>query len=241
MCRRWAAVGCLMLAFGARADTVDLGYVGTGYGRVVRITLGAQTRDMFAGRLIHEAAGGTGALSGLPASIVTFSVDILQSLSTAPSPYASSSLATLSGNGGATNLGYAKQQAIYDIYQAAAGRQLTLGLDYATAFQVAVWEVVYDFSPTAPNHGLNVTSGSFRATAPGQGSLSASITEKVQFLLGSVGIGATAHGLIGLRSGPYQDQLYAPESTLVPLPLAVWPAIGGLGLVAVAKYRRRRA
>jgi hypothetical protein len=48
------------------------------------------------------------------------------------------SAALLSGNGGYTNLGYARQQAIKDVFAAAAGRQYTLGHDYATAFQVRV-------------------------------------------------------------------------------------------------------
>src|SRR5579862_160842 len=213
---------CLALGgFGAvgtaRADTVDLSYVGNGNGRVVDVSIGTQSWDVFAGRLIHHASQGTGPMSGAPSNIVTFCVDLLQAHATTASPYTLSSVATLSGNTGLTNLGYGKQQAIYDIYQAAAGRELTLGLDYATAFQVALWEVVYDYSATLPNHGLDVATGTFRATAPGQSSLSASVLEKVEFLLGSVGVGAGAQGLIGLRSGPYQDQLYSPET--VPLPL----------------------
>jgi hypothetical protein len=236
-----AALGAFGLAGAARADTVDLTYLGNGNGRVVHVALGAQSWDVFAGRLVHGASAGSGLMSGTPSSIVTFCVDLLQAHATTASPYTVSSVATLSGNMGATNLGFGKQQAIYDIYQAAAGREFTLGLDYATAFQVALWEVVYDYNATLPNHGLNASSGNFHATAPGQNSLSASITDKVQYLLGSVGIGADAHGLIGLRSGPYQDQLFAPESEIVPLPLAIWPAIGGLGLVAVIRWRRRLA
>lgn len=181
--------------------------------------------------------------SGLPRNIVTFCVDILQTNATNPSPYAQSSVATLSGNAGMQNLGYGKQQAIYDLYQAAANRQFTLGLDYATAFQVALWEVVYDFSAALPNYGLNAASGNFRATTPGQTSLSNSITTKVQFLLSSVGSGAAQTGLFGLRSTPYQDQLYAGagDNPSIPLPPAAWQALGGLGMVALFKWRRRRA
>jgi len=224
----------------ARADTVDLNYTGPGYGRIVHVSLGAQSWDLFAGRLDHATSAGSGQMTGLPHNIVTFCVDILQARATSPSPYTTSSVATLSGNTGLTNLGFGKQQAIYDIYQAANHREFTLGLDYATAFQVALWEIVYDYNPNLPNHGLNVASGNFRATAPGQTSLSPTITGIVQYLLSSVGSGAASHGLIGLRSGPYQDQLFAPEQ-LVPLPTAAWIGMGGLGLAAAARWRRRRA
>jgi hypothetical protein len=223
----------------AQADTVNLNYTGAGSGRMVRASLGAQSWNVFAGRLIHNTAGGTAGLAGLPSSISTFCVDILQGQASAPSSYSSSSIATLSGNTGLTNLGFAKQQAIYDLYQAANGRQFTGNLDHAAAFQLALWEVVYDYSATLPGHGLNLIGGNFRATSAGQITLSAAVTVELNYLLASVGIGASSHGLVGFRSGPYQDQLYA-DPVLVPLPLAVWPALGGLGLVAVKHWRRRQ-
>jgi hypothetical protein len=236
-----AAIGAFGALGAARADTVNLNYLGAGSGRIVHATLGTQSWDVFAGRLLHHTAGGTGGLTGLPTTITTFCVDLLQAHTSAPSTYGTSSIATLSGNTGLTNLGFAKQQAIYDIYQAAGNHQFTAGLDYATAFQVAIWEVVYDYSATLPNHGLSVTGGVFRATAPGLSSLSASISDKVQFLLGSVGVGASSHGLVGLRSSAYQDQLFVTDGPAVPLPVATWPAIVGLVLVALTQWRRRRA
>src|ERR1051326_7527182 len=142
------ALGVLGAAGAARADTVNLNFVSSGSGRILHASLGGQSWDMFAGRLVHHASRGTGPLSGMPSSIQTFCVDPLQAPAAAASPYTTSSIATLSGNTGLTNLGFAKQQAIYDLYQAAAGRQFTLGLDYAAAFQLAVWEVVYDYSGT---------------------------------------------------------------------------------------------
>ena len=223
-----------------RADTVNLTYMGTGSGRLVHVVLGTQQWDTFAGRLIHHTSSGTGGLSSLPSSIVTFCADLLQTQTRTPAAYASSPVAMLSGNGGSTNLGYAKQAAIRDLYAAAAGRQLTLGLDYACAFQVAVWEVVYDYNASLPGHGLSETSGRFRATGPGGVALSASIRDKIRFLLSAVGAGARADGLMGLKSGPFQDQLYM-NAAVVPIPAAAWMGLSGLGLAALVVRRKSRA
>jgi hypothetical protein len=231
--------GVLALTSAACADTVDLSYTSQNYGRAIHVTLGQQQYDSFAGRLYFNATG----LAGHSGStrITTFCVDLLQTQSTASNPYTTSSVATLSGNTGLTNLGYAKQQAIYDIFQAAAGREYTLGLDYATAFQVAVWEVVYDYNPNLPGYGLNVATGTFRATAPGQSSLSASITQKVLFLLGSVGAHAGAGHIGGFRSLAFQDQVTDMDMmspATVPLPRGVVLGLTGLGLMAAGKRRR---
>ncbi|MFN0131536.1 MAG: hypothetical protein ACKVW3_03235 [Phycisphaerales bacterium] len=236
------AIGAFGAAGAARADSVNLGYLGTGHGRVIHASVGTQSWDLFAGRLIHSASNGTGQLRTLPSTIVTFCADLMQSRSSIVSSFIRTSVAGTSPNAGIQNLGVAKQQAIYDVYQAAAGRQFTAGHDYATAFQITMWEVIYDYNVTVPNHGLNVAAGNFRAASLGQGSLTASIATKVQFLLSSVGSGTTAQGLMGLKSGPYQDQIYLPPAVVgVPLPPAAWMTFGGLSLVGLAHCMRRRS
>src|SRR5437762_218676 len=117
----WTTLAGLGAACAAQADTVDMAYLSCGNGRTVHASLGAQSWDVFAGRLNHETSAGTGSLAGLPSSIVTFCAEILQNQASAPSTYSLSSVATLSGNTGITSLGFAKQQAIYDLYAAAAG------------------------------------------------------------------------------------------------------------------------
>jgi len=234
-----AAIGAFSVAGAARADDLNLTFAGHGAGQTVQASLGNQSWNVFAGRLLHNTSGGTGALASAPVGITTFCVDILQAHATGPTMYNSSSVALLSGNTGLTNLGGGKQQAIYDLYQAADNLQFTAFSGFAAAFQIAVWEVVYDYSTTLPNHGLSVTGGNFRASAPGQSGLSAALAAKVQMLLGHVGTGATAGGLMGLRSGSFQDQLFVGQTPLVPVPHAVWVGLSGLGLAAGLQWRRR--
>jgi hypothetical protein len=222
----------------AKADTVDLSYTGTGNGRVVTVKLGAQTWDAFAGRLNFSTANGTGQLASMPSSVVMFCAELLQGQSGSSNQFAKSSIATLSSNGGATNLGFARQQAIYDLYAAAAGRQFTLGHDYAVAFQISLWEVIYDYNPAATGGQLDVNGGTFRAYTQGGAALSTSITEKVSFLLGSIGMNAAANGLMGFKNGGFQDELWVSDG-LVPLPTGAWLGLAGLGVAAFIRSRRR--
>jgi hypothetical protein len=235
-------VGALAVPQAARADTVSLSFVGNGTGRNVHVSLGAQSWDTFAGRLIHHRSNGTASLNGPPQNIVTFCTDLLQNHTATPATYNSSSVATLSGNGGTTNLGFAKQQAIYDMFAAAAGRQYTLGQDYASAFQIAVWEVVYNFSPTAPNHGLDVTSGTFHVTQQGGAALSSSMMNVINSLFASIGHANGTNGhLLGLQSTPYQDQLFdTRDGFVVPLPASFWPGMAGLGTAVLVTWRKKR-
>jgi hypothetical protein len=210
----------------ARAETVNLQYMGTGNGRMVRASVSTQTFNVFAGRLKHNAhwAGGSNS------SVVTFSTDLFQAASTSMTPFIKTTVAQLSGNAGTTNLGMAKMQAVHNIFAAANHRQFTLGHDYATAFQVALWEIVYDYNPASPNFGLNIGNGTFRAAQVDGSLLSASIREKIAALFSAVGTNASGQGVLGFRSAGFGDQI-----TVVPLPPGAWLAAGGLGLAALRR------
>lgn len=232
------ALALASAAGAAKADTVDLSYIGTGNGRTVTVKLGSQTWDAFAGRLNFAASNGTGQLASMPSSVVMFCAELLQGQAASNNQFSKSSIATLSGNGGATNLGFARQQAIYDLYAAAANRQFTLGHDYATAFQISLWEVVYDYNPAVNGGQLDVNGGNFRAFTQGGSSLSQSITEKVSFLLGSIGMNAAAGNLMGFKNPGFQDELWVADG-LVPLPPGAWLGLAGLGVAAFIRARRR--
>lgn len=224
-----AAVVALCGATAVQAESVNLMLTSTGNGRIVRATIGSTNFTVFAGRLNHAVNG------NLANQMVTFRTDILQGCSAASSSFTRTQLAQLSGNGGATNVGYAKAQAIADIVAAAAGRQLTLGHDYATAFQVAVWEIVYDFNGNVPGRNLNIAGGTFKAASQDGSALSASIMEKVSFLLGSIGTNASGQYIRSYRSVGFADQF-----SVVPIPTSAYLGLAGLGLAAVIRRHMKR-
>ena len=140
-----------------------------------------------------------------------------------------------------SQVGFARQQAIFDVFHAAAGRQYTATIDDATAFQLAIWEVVYNFSATAPNHGLSLTSGSFTVTMPGGAALSSSIMQKVNALFAAIGSNSAGTNILGLQSGQFQDQLFNTVlGPLVPIPASFWPGMAGLGMAALVTWRKKR-
>ncbi len=74
-------------------------------------------------------------------------------------------------------MGDARADAIENMYLFAAGLQLTAAAtnEYATAFQLAVWEIVHDFDAGLGLASLNITGGLFRATKTDGSSLSGGV------------------------------------------------------------------
>ena len=229
------AIACsvvLLAAGAAEASTVNLQHMTNGMGRMVRASINNQHHTVFAGRLNHTMRFSNGSTR----PVTSFSTDLFQGVSSTLTPYNATTIAQLSGNGGITNLGMARMQAVYDLFAAAQGRQYSLGHDYATAFQVALWEVVYDLNATAPGQNLNLESGAFKATQPDGTMLSSSIREKVAALFQSVVLlNAANPGVSGYRSEGYGDQV----AVVVPLPTGVWLGLGGLGLAFAVRRRFR--
>lgn len=219
-----------VVASAASADTVRLQFDSTGNGRNVRVSLNGDAFNCFAGQLIHNFSNGNGAAAGLTGSHITFCSDLMQSVSSGGSTYTVTGIQNLPGGGA---MGVNRMQAIYDMYSAAGGSQMGSDDDMAAAFQLAIWEVIYDYD--GANVGsLNLASGSFKARNTLGLALSSAIATRAATLFSAIGSNAAQTGLLGLGNGSYQDQIVQ----LVPVPPAVLAGIAGLGLVG---YVRRRA
>lgn len=136
-------------------------------------------------------------------------------------PVAFADLPDVAGN--ATKI--SKVQELYDRYY-----DVATDAENGAAFQLALWEILYD-----PNN-TNLSSGNFIATDPG-GATSIGVAQSWLNIIGDSSIPDPAHRytLTGLLSQTGQDQI-VPSTQPVPGPAGVvLLAIGAVGLVARRK------
>lgn len=225
-------VSLLALASGvacAQADVVDLNYLGAGAGANVSVFLtGLGNQDVFAGQLRHHMANGTGALAGFSGDYVTFCPDLYQHVDSNVNSYALTALASMPVvTPPVTTMGAARAAVLNTLYcNYGVAAETTGDADFAEAFQLSVWEIVYDWT----GGPLDLSAGDLTATAQGGGSLPSGVQSWVATISASLGTAASGDWVLGLGNPDHQDQL-------------VTPAPGAIALVGVAGLmgRRRRA
>lgn len=219
------------LAACASANTVNMKYLGTSLGRNVKVTLSGNSSDVFAGQLRHQFSGGTGALgSQLNGLQTTFCTDLSQFVNTNFQSYSVVGVESVPNPG--TAIGLTKANMIRDLYGSANGSQFATtsnnaNNDFAAAFQMAIWSIVYNGTVTLSGPTLTIKNTNGTAIT---GSLLTAFNNIATY----VGSGLRNGGdVYGVTSGSFQDQL-----VLLPMPAPALAA--GAGLLAVAGFRRRR-
>ena len=116
----------------------------------------------------------------------------------------------------------------WDVYYS----QATLNNVNGAAFQLGIWELLYDTTP-------NLSAGNFKAAPTSAPDSIAAFNEAKTWLSNYSTITPTTHYTVYALSDPnLQDQLFDPPS--VPLP-AAWPAgLGLLGMLGLGHKLRRR-
>ena len=235
-----AGIAAFAIAAGtAAADTVQMRFDHVGSGRNVRVSIGSQSFNCFAGQLVHNFSGGTGAAGGLTGNLTTFCSDLTQEVSYTGATYTLTGIQNLPQSSGFAAMGDTKKQAIYDMYAAAHGDQMGSNADMAAAFQLAIWEVIYDYDGTHTS-SLSLGSGNLKVGNTSGGTLSSGVLACASLLFNAIGQNAAQVGLMGFRNGTYQDQILQTVS-VVPLPTAGLAGMVGLGLVAYLKRRMKRS
>lgn len=236
----WTALmGVVCAVSAASADTANVSFVGAGQGRNVQMSLGSLGLTVFAGQLRHDISSGTGVAAGLQGIYATFCSDASEFVKYAETPYFVTDLSNLPASGGWAPMGVEREQAVYDLYAAAGGSQLGVSADadLAAAFQVALWEVIYDFNGTRAS--MDANTGVMRVTETSGAAFSGTMLTCLNSLLDSVmTITAAQSGLIGLGNWGGQDQVVSP--VIIPLPNAALMGLAGLASIGVVAAVRRR-
>ncbi len=206
------------VAGAASAQTVNMHFLGVGEGRNVRISLDGDQRNVFAGELRHSV---TASNSGeVPVGdYTTFCVDLAQYVSGHSSVF---NVNPLTATPELTN---ATQEAANRL-ASAAGSHTAGNQDSATAVQLVLWELLYDFDAQEGLSSLDLNSGRFTASKTNGNALWSGVSSFASSLLSTTmgDLPFSAGGFRVLTSGDRQDQIVTVPST-GPLALA---AVGGL-------------
>jgi hypothetical protein len=227
----FAAATAASTAFGAA--TVNVKYNGTGSGQNVKITFNGNTSNVFAGQLKHTLSGATGEYAYTNKQWLTYCTDLAQYVTSTAKVYTFDTLPNMPGN---APMGAAKGQAVQNLFNFANGAQVASNItsDYATAFQLAIWEIVSDYSANNSFAGLSLTSGNFKAKASNGNALSSNITNIFNTMVAAVMNPAlTSVEVVGVSSNSYQDQIFQ-----VPAPGSL--ALAGLGTLMLTRRRKAR-
>lgn len=229
------AVAATTIAASAFAGPVNVDYTGTGAGQNVKITVGSSTYNVFAGQLKHTLSGATGADAVWNGTYRTFCTDLSQGVVSGVDSF---DIVDLTSMPDSSPMGATKANAIKDMFAYTTNSVTTSGAsnNLATAFQLAVWEIVKDFNTASANNGLSITSGSLRTKASDGSALSSGITSILTNLLAVAGTGiysnTTDIEIKGISNDCAQDQII---TRVVPA-----PGMAGLGLIGGLAMARRR-
>ncbi|MEM7754328.1 MAG: hypothetical protein AAF297_01690 [Planctomycetota bacterium] len=221
-----------VLASGANAG-IELEFLAQGAGTQVSVDFFGDSRDTFVGQLIHEVDGFTGGLSGLNGQQISFCPDLPEDVATEPTHYELVDLTDVpvTADMSSTPLTSAQADAVLRIVSAAPevfDASFT-GNGRSAAFQLVLWEIIYDFDGTAASLDLESGNVSFTRT-DGTSVFSGALGSSATDLLDAAINGDINQGVIALANAGNQDQLFLPT----PGGTVVLAAAG----LAVARRRR---
>lgn len=217
-------VAGVSLASVASADQVSFDFQGVASGRNARIsTHGGGYVNVFSGSVIHD-------IDSL--RTVTYCIDPDQWAQTGTSNFEREALdEALSHRSESSE----KAWAIAEL-AGAAGETLwteAVDSDLASAFQIAVWEIVLDYSVAGGAASLDLGHGAFRAMSTSGGALSSAVLGHYDDLVGALSFGqAPIGGYEAYTSASHQDFV-----TKIPTPGTAVLSLAGLPFLA---SRRRR-
>lgn len=216
-----AALGAMSLAGSALADTIQIDDFVYGSALHTTLTTHIKKTDVPTADLTTEAGEVKGLLNGN--SFQTFCADIFQSFPGWSVPNSSYSLVL-----GSTAFGASKATDVNRLFTNWYSTATNEG--NSTAFQVALWEIIYESTST-----YDVGSGTFTATG---GNAPGAVFATANTMLGSLGsLGSNYLQVDVYQSASKQD---FTTVTTVPEPEAYALALVGLGVLVGARKLKAR-
>jgi len=212
------------LASIAAAEQVSFQYQSLGEGRNVRISEnGGAYFNVFSGSVIHNVDG---------VRAVTYCIDPDQWAQTGTMNFQQESLVNALDH---RSEHQAKAWAIAELANAAGATLWTddVDNDLASAFQIAVWEIVLDFNSAGGASSLALSSGNFRAMSTNGSPLSGAVQSHFDNLVGGLSFGPVATGGYTAYTNDAKQDFMAQ----IPTPGTGILALAGLPLIG---SRRRR-
>lgn len=215
------------------AHTVELKKVDTGKGSNVKIQFGTIDQNVFAGELMHKFRNGVGdgaQFNGF--TLPTYCIEVTEEVTTSYQQYdVTNDISGLPVPQMGADRAAAVQRMfalLIDIKNGAG----TFDDNTSAGFQVAVWEVVYDYDAGAGRSSTDVGAGSLIIKNTNGSPLSSAVKSKADMFLDVVGTATsgTLPQVWGFHRDGKQDQI-------VPTPAA--GMLAGVGLLAAARRRRR--
>lgn len=211
------------------ANTVEMRQIGIGLGREVKVLHGAGSFNTFAGEIVHEFRNGVGLgeqFNGRTMS--TYCAEITEGVSPAFITYeVTDDVGTIP----VPAMGAARGGAINDMFAMLISTQSEGGFDndWAAAFQIAVWDVTYDYDAGVGRDSLDVATGDMKTQSTSGASLDAGLLSKIDVYFDAIGVASSEFNVLGFHNESSQDQI-------VPTPGAI--ALGSLGLLLVGRRRK---
>ncbi|MCL4221317.1 MAG: hypothetical protein KJZ65_08100 [Phycisphaerales bacterium] len=204
------------------ADTVQMQFGGVSRGSNVSIRVnGGSSTNVFAGSVIHNID---------TIRTVTYCIDPDQWAAKGTNVFEKTALEVALSH---RSFSADKADAIARLAKV-AGQDIwseTAANDLASAFQLAVWEVIMDYNPGSGPGVLSLASGNFRAAGVNSSALSGSISSLVaQLFSGMQSVTGNPNHYVAFTNRSHQDFM-----TQVPAPGAAVLALMGLPLMATRK------
>lgn len=211
------------------ASTVEMRRIDRGYGKEIKIIHESGTFDAFAGEIVHEFQNGVGLGAQFNGkTMATYCVEVTQSVTNEFRTYdVTDEVGTIPDPA----MGEDRADALNDMFAMLLEKRAegVFNDDWAAAFQVAVWDVVYDYDAEVGRASLSVSTGDMMARKTNNDPLSLSVRNKIDVFFDAIGVAESNFNIIGFHHDGKQDQIVPTPGTL---------ALGSLGLLLVGRRRK---